>query len=85
MLPYSTRGQYEDEGIMNLLAKHATIQVGDDTYLPGNHWDCGNFEKGVEDAAFIHIRMKMWRGKKLVRTPKLEVYADMVARGLIAE
>jgi len=81
MLPYNEN--YMDEGIMNLLAKHANIQVGDGTYLPDNHWNHGSFEKDVEGAAFIHIRMKMWRGDKLVRAPKLEVYADMVARGLI--
>jgi len=83
MIPYS--GNYEDEGIMNLLAKHADIGVQSDTYLPDNHWNHGSFEDGVEGAAFIHIRQKMRKHGKLVRTPKPEVYADMVNRGLIEE
>ena len=82
LLPYS--GNYEDEGIMNRLAARANIPVTDKTYLPGNHWNCGNFEDGVERSAMIHIRAKMVKNGTLVRTPKMEVYADMVERGLIA-
>ncbi len=81
LLPYS--GNYEDEGIMNRLAIRANIPVTDKTYLPGNHWNCGSFEDGVEQAALIHIRKKMIKRGELVRTPKMEVYVDMVKRGLI--
>jgi len=82
LLPYS--GNFEDEGIMNRLATRADIQITDKTYLPGNHWNCGNFENGVEQCAMIHIRAKMVKDGKLVRVSKMEAYADMVARGLIA-
>ena len=82
LLPYS--GNFEDEGIMNRLATCANIPITDKTYLPGNHWDSGNFEDGVEQAAMIHIRAKMVKNGVLVRTPKMEVYADMVECGLIA-
>ena len=81
LLPFSNG--FEDEGIMNRLATRADIQITDDTYLPGHRWDSGNFEDGVESSAFIHIRPKMVKGGTLVRASKMEVYADMVERGLI--
>lgn len=74
---------FEDEGIMNLLAMKAGVPITDGTYLDGNHWDCGNFEDGVEQCAMIHLRPKMFKDGTLVRTPKTEAYADMVDRGLI--
>lgn len=75
---------FEDEGIMNRLATRANMPITDNTYLPGSHWDSGNFEEGVEKAAMIHIRGKMVKNGTLVRTPKIEAYIDMVGRGLIA-
>lgn len=81
LLPYS--GNFEDEGIMNRLAAMANIPITDKTYVPGNHWDSGNFEDGVEQSAMIHIRHKMFKNGTLVRVPKMEAYADMVKRGLI--
>jgi len=82
LLPYSNN--FEDEGIMNRLAARANIPITEKTYLPGSHWNCGNFEDGVECAAMIHIRAKMVKDGVLTRTPKIEVYADMVERGFIA-
>ena len=82
LLPYS--GNFEDEGIMNRLATRANLPITDKTYLPGAHWDSGNFENGVDQSAMIHIRRKMVKNGVLVRTPKMEVYADLVGRGLIA-
>jgi len=81
LLPYS--GNFEDEGIMNRLATRANVPITEKTYVPGTHWDSGNFEDGVEQSAMIHIRPKMFKNGTLVRVPKMEAYADMVRRGLI--
>jgi len=78
MLQYSDN--FVDEGIMNRLATLANIKVGSDTYLPGNHWNRGNFEPKVECAALIHIRRKIKQG---IPATKMAAYADMVDRGLI--
>ena len=83
LFPYSGSGNYEDEGIMNQLAKLANIEITGKTYLPDNRWNCGNFEKNVERSAIIHIRKKMVKRGVVTRTPKMEVYIDMVKRGLI--
>jgi len=82
MMRYNHKNM-EDEGIMNRLATRAKLPITDKTYIPGGHWDCGNFEDEVEQCAMIHIRHKMFKDGTLVLTPKLEVYADMVDRGLI--
>lgn len=74
---------FEDEGIMNLLAMKADVPITDGTYIDGNHWDCGNFEDGVELCAMIHLRPKMFKDGRLVRATKESAYSDMVDRGLI--
>lgn len=72
--------KFHDEGIMHRLAVLAKMKP---SYLPGNHWNCGSFEPGVESAALIHIRTKIApQGPK--RT-KMENYHDLVQRGLIEE
>jgi hypothetical protein len=81
LLPFS--GNFEDEGIMHRLATLAQFEITENTYLPGNHWNRGSFEEGVELAAIIHIRTKITpTGPK--RT-KIENYRDLVQRGIIEE
>ena len=74
---------FEDEGIMHRLAVLSQMKRTASTYLPGNHWNCGSFESGVEKSAIIHIRTKVTpTGPKRA---KIENYRALVKRGLIAE
>lgn len=75
--------KFHDEGIMHRLAVLAKIETTNETYLPGNHWNCGSFEDEVKECAIIHIRTKVTpTGPK---KPKIENYRDLVKRGLIEE
>ena len=74
-------GNYEDEGIMHRLAVLSKLEITNDTYLPGSHWNHGSFEDGVEDAAIIHIRTKIKQGGS--KRPKIENYKGLVERGII--
>ena len=81
IINFSDTKNYVDEGIMHRLAVLAKLEITKKTYLPGNHWNCGSFEKGVETAALIHIRTKVTpQGPKRA---KLENYRDLVQQGLI--
>ena len=73
---------YQDEGIMHRLAVLAEVAM-ENAYLPGNHWNCGSFETGVENSAIIHIRTKV--APNGPKKPKIENYRDLVKRGLIEE
>lgn len=76
-------GNFEDEGIMHRLAVLSQMKITDDTYLPGNLWNRGSFEEGVESAALIHIRTKIAPGGP--KKPKIVNYRNLVKQGIIEE
>ncbi len=81
MKHFSGSGRGEDEGIMHRLAVLAKLPK---TQLTGNRiWSCGSFERGIENAAIIHIRTKITPAGP--KRPKIENYRDLVKRGLIEE
>lgn len=83
LIQFKGTGRFQDEGVMHRLAMLAKIEKDEKTYLPGNHWNCGSFEEGVETSAIIHIRTKIAPGGP--KKPKIENYRDLVKRGLIEE
>lgn len=71
--------QYEDEGIMHVLANRAKIR-SQGTYLD-NKWCQCSFLPNPERAGFIHIRTKVTpNGPK---RDKMENYKELVERGII--
>jgi len=72
--------RFYDEGMMHRLAVLAKIEK---SYVPGNRWDCGSYEDGVETSAMIHIRKKV--GPKGPKQDKMINYTNLVNRGIIEE
>ena len=81
LIQFKNTGYFQDEGAMHRLAMLAKIEKNEKTYLPGNHWNCGSFETGVEHSAIIHIRTKIAPGGP--KRAKIENYRDLVSKGLI--
>ena len=70
--------RFFDEGMMHRLAVLSKMEK---SYVPGNRWDRGNYEEGVETSAMIHIRTKI--APKGPKRDKIVNYKDLVKRGLI--
>ena len=79
-MPISKPYHFEDEGIMHRLMTLADVK---DTTTLERKWSHGSFEKGIEDAALIHIRTKI--AAEGPKRTKIENYRDLIKRGLIEE
>lgn len=78
---FTGTGNYEDEGAMHRLATLAKVPK---QKLPDDRkWCFGSYEDGVEQSAIIHIRPRMKKDGVMVGAPKMDVYADLITRGLI--
>ena len=78
---FAGTGNFQDEAAMHRLATLAGVKR---QKLPDDrNWCYGSYEDGVENSSLIHIRPRMKKNGVMVRCPKMEVYADMIARGLI--
>ena len=71
---------FHDEGIMHALAVKA--EVGG-RYFSHDRWNMPSFEPDVDSAYTIHIRPRKMDNGKLVPALKMDVYKDLVERGLI--
>ncbi len=81
LLQFKGTGNYQDEGAMHRLATLAKVPK---QKLPDDRkWCFGSYEEGIEQSAIIHVRPRMKKDGVIVRAPKMDVYADLITRGLI--